>query len=224
MLQFDHEYVLSGVFWTLGIESQFYLFAPLLAFWLMKSSGRSYLLHVIVYLVLVAWVPFSFYFLGWGFDGRNLLSNLSHFYIGMVGCKYVLENKPIKANNYLLVTLILATILFSNYIYEHAIKLYWSLGSVLLDMTILAAVILHTKLKDRIVSQNNVLLRIFTLLGVISYGIYAWHPYLAKYVPLLDTEILLLVPATIVTAFVCYRVVERPILKLKHHHKHVSVK
>jgi peptidoglycan/LPS O-acetylase OafA/YrhL len=32
MMQFEHSYSLSGVFWTLGVEMQFYLLAPLMVF------------------------------------------------------------------------------------------------------------------------------------------------------------------------------------------------
>ena len=219
MLQFNHEYILSGVFWTLGIEVQFYLVAPLLAILFLNTSKNAYWVIVGVYALFVVWVPFAFYLFGWGFDGRNLISNLSHFLIGMIGCKWILEKKSTKLNKYILICLILALLFITNYFYREAIKFYWTLGSVLIDLIILLSILLHLNLSKQGGDKQNWFLRAFTFLGVISYGVYAWHPYLIKYIPMLDQLVLLAVVVTVLVAFISYRIVEQPILKMKRIHK-----
>ncbi|MEO8171648.1 MAG: acyltransferase [Sediminibacterium sp.] len=213
MLQFQHEYHLSGVFWTLGIEVQFYLIAPLLI--LLFTDKSKYLILAAVYILLLAWLPFAFYIFGWSFDGRNLISNLSHFFIGMIGCRFVLDKKTIKINNYILVGSILVIIAITDYLYAHLIRYYWTLGTVLIDMAIFLSICLHANLKGRTVTQKNLLVRIFSFLGIISYGVYAWHPYLVKYIPLLETSVMLAIGVTVLAAFLSYKLLEQPILRLK---------
>jgi len=224
MLQFNHEYILNGVFWTLGIEVQFYLIAPLLAVLLLKLSRNVYLISIGIYLVMLAWVPFAFYFFGWSFDGRNLPGQLSHFFIGMIGCRVVTDNKQPKINRYVLAGIILVIILFTNYLYQYQIKFYWTLGTVLIDIAILAAIFLHTQLKHKTVLSNHLFLRALILLGMISYGIYAWHPYLIKYISWLNKSITLSVITSVFVAFLSYKLMEQPILQLKRHHKTGAVK
>jgi peptidoglycan/LPS O-acetylase OafA/YrhL len=49
MLQFNHEYILSGVFWTLGVEVQFYVVAPLLIIFLLDTFHNEWLLDISLY-------------------------------------------------------------------------------------------------------------------------------------------------------------------------------
>jgi peptidoglycan/LPS O-acetylase OafA/YrhL len=217
MLQFNHVYVLSGVFWTLGIEVQFYLIAPLLASLFLQQLRSIYLVSILIYLVMIAWVPFSFYFLQGSFDGRNLLSNLSHFFIGMISCYFVLDTKkePVRINNYVLTGIIVLIIAVTNYCFRNRIGLYWTAGSVLIDVAIFSAVLLHTNLKNLQVAPANSVVRILTVLGMISYGVYAWHPYLTEYIHGVGQNVLLAVVVTTLVAFLCYRVIEKPILSMK---------
>ncbi|MCW3118358.1 MAG: hypothetical protein JWM28_2440 [Chitinophagaceae bacterium] len=218
MLQFNHEYVLSGVFWTLGIEVQFYLIAPLLVALLLQGWRNIYSLSILLYFLMVAWVPFSFYFLNGSFDGRNLVSNLSHFFIGMIGCKLVINNKGIKINKYLLVATLLSIIFFTNYLYGYSIKFYWTLGTILIDVAIFLSILLHAELKEGTTGKRNLTINFFSFLGIISYGIYAWHPFLIKYIPFLEYNILYAIAATVFVAFLCYKLIEQPILRFKKQH------
>jgi peptidoglycan/LPS O-acetylase OafA/YrhL len=137
----------------------------------------------------------------------------------MMGCKLVLAKKQPTFSNYFLLGLILSIVFVTNYLYQHSIKFYWSLGALLIDLAILAAILLHTNLGNKAVPQKNLLLRFFIFLGIISYGVYAWHPYLAKYVPWLENNTLLVVITTVCIAFVSYKFIEQPILKMKKQRK-----
>jgi peptidoglycan/LPS O-acetylase OafA/YrhL len=215
MLQFNHEYMLNDVFWTLGIEVQFYIIAPLLAVFIMERFRAKWILLAGIYFLSVSWVPFAYYFFGQSFDGRNLPANLSHFFIGMLACKLVLDKKYQRINTGVLVAIIVAILAVTNYLYAYHIKFYWTIGSVGIDLAILLSVLLHTELAGRSYSSKNYLLRVFTFLGVISYGIYAWHPYLTKYIPQLKGETSGLIAGTVAVAFLSYQFIEKPILSLK---------
>lgn len=223
MLQFNHEYILSGVFWTLGIEVQFYLVAPLLAILVIEKFYYGTVMNGCIYLLFILWVPVSFYFFGWSVDGRNLVSNLSHFFIGMLGCQMVLKGKYPRINSYLLLGAIVIIVFATNYLFRHAIRYYWSFGALLIDLAILSAILLHTNLERKIIQPSDRLLRFFIYLGVISYGVYAWHPYLTKYIPLLEHNTFFAVMATVLAAAVSYRLIEKPILKMKRQRKERAI-
>lgn len=213
MLQFNHEYILSGVFWTLGIEVQFYLAVPLLI--MLFDDKTRYFWWLAIYLLFLLWLPVAFYLFGQSFDGRNLISNLSHFFIGMIGCRLVLDNKIKKLPNGWLAGCIVAIILFTNYLYSYSIKGYWIAGTIMTDVAILLAIFLHAGMRHRTMEKKQFFLAALSFLGLISYGIYAWHPYLIKYIPLLENNILYAVIATVLVAFLSYKVVEQPIVGLK---------
>lgn len=215
LLQFDHAYVLNSVFWTLGIEVQFYLLAPLLVL-IFRMDGRfRYLLYVLIYGFFVAWVPFAYLNWGWSVDGRNLVSNLSHFFAGMIACQIVYDKKKPAINSYLLAGLIPGMILLTNYLYLYTVKYYWTLGSVLIDGCVLLAVLLHANMEKRNTETQGSLLKAFTMLGVLSYGVYAWHPYLYTYLPFIKDHWLYAVGLSLAAAYISYRLVEKPILALK---------
>lgn len=215
LLQFNHVYVLNSVFWTLGIEVQFYLVAPLLGLLFRQQSQYRYMLYVLTYGLFTVWVPFAYLNWGWSIDGRNLISNLSHFFVGMIACKMVCEKKIPAIKNYQLAVLILGMILLTNYLYQYAIAYYWTLGSVLIDGCVMLAVLIHTDVERRNIGLPGMLMKAFTVLGVLSYGVYAWHPYLYNYLPFMKDHWITAVALSVVAAYISYRLVEKPILALK---------
>jgi peptidoglycan/LPS O-acetylase OafA/YrhL len=182
LIQFNHEYQLSGVFWTLGIEVQFYFIAPLLAFVVERVLKNSLSLNGLVYFVFFLMVPLSKIFFKIDLDNRNIFGNLSHFYIGMVASKCVISEKlklPIKQGFIFIILLLLA----SNYMYHVKQVLFYLMGHIFIDLIIFLLILLHQEVleinfKDRF-GINKFLIKT----GVISYGIYAWHPLILKYIP-----------------------------------------
>lgn len=215
MFQFNHDYMFSRVFWTLGIEVQFYIIAPLLAAFIMGRFPYKWFLLAGVYFLFVCWVPFAFYLFGQSFDGRNLPANLSHFFIGMLACKLMLEKKLPAINKALLIIIILALLAVTNYLYAHHIDYYWTAGSVTIDFIILLCVLLHKEVSGTTYGSKNYLLRAFSFLGVISYGVYAWHPYFIQYTPQIERKTLILILVSVSAAFLSYQFVEKPVLSLK---------
>lgn len=215
LLQFNHSYVLNSVFWTLGIEVQFYLLAPLLVLLFRKDGQYRYLLYLLIYGLFVVWVPFAYLNWGWSVDGRNLFSNLSHFFAGMIACKIVCDKRTPAINNYLLAGCILVTIVLTNYLYQYAVRYYWTLGSVLIDVCVMLAIWLHAAVERNPPQLPEIPLKTGMVLGTLSYGVYAWHPYLYTYLPFLKDHWGAAVVLSIAAAYLSYRLVEKPILALK---------
>lgn len=93
-LQFDHEYKLNGVFWTLGLEIQFYAVAPALAtLFFINNVRRRWAIVAALYLGLLASNWSAVRYMGWSVDGRNIMSVLPHFFVGMAGCGLVVYLK-----------------------------------------------------------------------------------------------------------------------------------
>lgn len=212
MLQFDHDYSLNGVFWTLGIEVQYYLIAPLLAAFFLVPLKHSIVVYAAVYLVLLCWIPLMYFSGIKHFDARNLVFNLSHFFAGMAACKYARGRKKIGINPLVSGAAIIALLIITNELYRYHIRYYWSAGTFCVDLIVVFAVLLHTAIARQQI-RNSAPLKALSFLGLISYGIYAWHSYLETYVPV--ANLLLAVLLTVAVASVSYYLVEKPALSLK---------
>lgn len=217
-LQFNQDYVLNGVFWTLGIEIQFYLLAPLLVMPLLVNNGvRTYALVFALYIALVYWNRYAVGQFGWSYDGRNIVSNLPHFFIGMIACQLVSTFKPSRVRLTLSIVGAVTLLAFTSWLYHRSPGQFWSVrGILLVDFLILFLVFAHASCDPRSLRKHPLYVS-FALLGTLSYGIYAWHSYLMKYVPYLEAHVVVLIVVTTIMAYVSYRLVERPALKLKRH-------
>lgn len=217
--QFDQNYILSGVFWTLGIEMHFYLLAPLFVLPLLLNERKQQLLIGLgMYAASIFWIYFSITHLGGSSDGRNVLMNLPHFLAGMIACRFVADFKPSQSRLVLSIAGAVFLLMLSNYAYHRLPGVYWSkfsFGVILVDMSVLLLILAHVSFPQ---GEHNARFRTFTLLGTLSYGIYAWHPYLMKYIPQLEGHLLLVMAASILAAYISYRFVEVPALMLKRRH------
>jgi peptidoglycan/LPS O-acetylase OafA/YrhL len=226
-LQFNHDYVLSGVFWTLGIEVQFYIIAPFLVMPILTVSEKSLKIRLIVmcfiYLVMVSYIYYAVHFLGWSYDGRNLLANLPHFFVGMAACLITSKFKPNKLRFKVSILSAVILFLYTNWLYSNFQGKYWSIsGMVKVDLMIFMFILAHASLsRDRFKSSK--LYMPFAMLGTLSYGIYAWHAYLMKYLPELSNKPLLLIPISAGIAYLSYRVIESPALILKREKNHSPI-
>ena len=219
--QFNHSYILNGVFWTLGIEVQFYLISPVLALvFTLLNKRLSVALGIILYLALVGLQHFLVSKYGWNYDGRNIVSNSPHFFMGMIGCALVYKMKPSIFRLLPCILLSVFLLALSNYLYHKDPAIYWSSDGVfLVDALILLLIISHGSI-NQVACKNKAYL-IFGFLGTLSYGIYAWHPLLMRFVdniqeqPFYISVVILLF--TIVIATISYALIERPSLKLRRH-------
>ncbi|MFA6051873.1 MAG: acyltransferase [Methylobacter sp.] len=221
--QFDQSYVLNGVFWTLGIEIQFYLLAPLIVLPILRSTDKQQLLLVCsIYIAMVYWNYYAVKQFGWSYDGRNVISNLPHFFIGMAACQIVSTLKP--STWRLSISIVSACILlsFANWLYNRYQEQYWSIiGILLVDLIIFLFILAHASCeRDRFKTHPAYI--VFAFLGTLSYGIYAWHSYLMKCIPQMSDHVIALIAASIVMAYMSYRFIESPALKMKRRHSRVE--
>lgn len=216
-LQFNHEYKLNSVFWTLGLEIQFYSIAPaLVTLFFIKSVRIRWLTITAVYVGSVAFNWSAIRFMGWSVDGRNILSVLPHFLAGMIGCGLVasLRVSRSKAIGFLMVGCIF--LVASNWVYHRQSAWFWGVqGTVLVDGAILLFIYAHSNLQPQQLTYSPVI-RVLLGMGTLSYGIYAWHAYLMSYIDwLTSNDWFALLLFSTAFAYVTYRRVELPSMRLK---------
>jgi peptidoglycan/LPS O-acetylase OafA/YrhL len=220
-LQFNHNYTLNGVFWTLGVEIHFYLIAPAICLlFTILNKKKSVVVGILFYVALVGLQDLLVNKYGWNYDGRNIISNLPHFFIGIIGCFFVSGFKP---SNFRLVICIFISIFFlvvTNYLYHKNATMYWSpIGILLIDALILILIIAHASINKDV--SNSKIYLVFSFLGSISYGIYAWHPLLMRFIDNIQIQpfyvSVLILFITIVIAAISFKVMEKPSLKLRRY-------
>jgi peptidoglycan/LPS O-acetylase OafA/YrhL len=221
-LQWNQAYTLVGVFWTLGIELQFYLLAPLLVVPLLLRGRAAIVGGLVAYACAACWYQYAAISLGWSWDGRNIISNLPHFLAGMVACRFVLMIHPPPRVWLGMLSLGCAAgvLCRTNWIYHRLPGVFWSINGVLLaDAIIVLLVLAHASVAAR-ERPRRVAFDVFAFLGTVSYGIYAWHGLLATYLPWSGKHLATLIALSIGAAYLSYRLIERPALALRRHPIH----
>ena len=214
-IQFNQDYVLNGVFWTLGIELHFYFFAPLLVIPLLcERRVHHFWIPVCWYCASIIWSVYAFYKLGWSFDGRNFVACLPHFLAGMIACRMTLHAQSNKSRFWQALVSAIALIVTTNILYHLYPKYFWSIGIVLTDVAIILLVIAHASWTG----CKKISIVALTMLGTLSYGLYAWHGYWMKTIPVLENHVVVLVGISLLSAYITYRYVEIPCLRLKRTH------
>lgn len=216
-VQFNQNYVLNSVFWTLGIEMHFYLLAPILVLPLLLHERKQQLrIGLGMYVVAIVWFYFAVRHLGWSVDGRNVIANLPHFLTGMIACRVVADYAPSKLRLTLAIVCVALLLMLTNWMYHQPSGRYWTLGSLLIDLVVYFLVVAHASCERR--RPTTLGYRMFAFLGTLSYGVYAWHSCLMKYIPQLAGHVMAVIVASILAAYTSYRLIEVPALKLKRSH------
>lgn len=216
--QFNQNYILCGVFWTLGIELQFYLIAPLLALPLLPRIRYALPLLLVVFALIAYGYEHAILDYAWSRDGRNIVSNLQHFVAGMFGCRLVAEWRPPRWLSPIAGVLAASVLAYTNWLYHRRPVEYWSSsGLLLVDAAILLLVVAHAGLERTSVRRTQPAYWALTWVGVLSYGVYAWHGYILTYYPWTLDRLLTVVALSLLGAYVTYRLVERPAHRLKRH-------
>lgn len=215
-IQFNQNYVLNGVFWTLGIELHFYLLAPLLVIPLLSEQRSRYLwAPACLYFASIVWCVYAVKKLGWSFDGRNIVACIPHFLAGMIACRMTAQVRPDNSRYWRALLLAILLIVATNLLYHLSPKYFWSpLGIVLTDVAIVLLVIAHAHWAG----QRTPAVTALTMLGTLSYGLYAWHGYWMKIVPEFVDHVVVLTGLSLLSAYVTYRCIERPALCFKRVH------
>ena len=216
MMQFEHNYSLNGVFWTLGVEMQFYLLAPLILFGyraiFRKYSENWWILYLITLIPLITVLIWKQSFLI-GLDLRNIIGNLSQFAVGIVMAGYknkILGTGLLKNNTVLFLIVILTVLLIVTFNRNYALNI---VTIILTHIIGVGLIMLHILLEEKKL-PSNFLIKILMILGVLSYGAYAWHGLLINS-DILKNNFILHAITSIFLAYITYKLIEQPILKLK---------
>jgi peptidoglycan/LPS O-acetylase OafA/YrhL len=218
MLQWDHSYLLNGVFWTLGIEMHFYLIAPLLIFISMKlfttSINWSIGLYCFAWLALYAYAESSL-FNNW--DIRNIIGSITQFLVGFICAHNKNQLTSLFFNKRLIVVLMIVIFtVYFNYNYDN-----YDMRNVFDGMKMIFAsniigfglILLHQVTEYRDISLN-LFTKLLSILGVLSYGVYAWHGFLVINNIFID-NLILHTSLSILMAYFSYLFIEKQFLKLK---------
>ena len=218
-LQFNQDYILNGVFWTLGVELHFYLLAPLLvAPFFIRDDRRRWWVASSLYVAMIGWGYFARIVLGWSSDGRNILMNLPHFFIGMIACSIAAGMRPDARRFSVCIGIACALLAYTSWMYHRMPSRFWSpQGTLLVDLSIFLLVLAHASLEPARFRKGP-FYAAFAFLGVLSYGIYAWHGYFMKAIPQIADHVFVLIAVSIFAAYVTYRLIELPALRLKRKH------
>jgi peptidoglycan/LPS O-acetylase OafA/YrhL len=219
MLQWDHSYPLNGAFWTLGIEAQLYALFPLILF--VQLRGKNIYASVLLYFALVLMLfylrRFDSTLLS---DCRNLLGNLMHFQLGVAVCaahnviqKFLGRVGPMALST--MAAAVAALLLVSDRLYrtDNGAFLSWE-GIALVDGMMVLVLSMHTVLSAKRIPMG-VFLRSLTVLGTLSYGLYAWHPVVQNFTPRLASNEVYVIAASYLLAVITYIAIEKPLLSMK---------
>jgi peptidoglycan/LPS O-acetylase OafA/YrhL len=203
-VQWLHTNYPVGVFWTLGIELQFYLFSPLIVAFILWA--RAWWAVGLGWLLL--WLAF-----GHLVDDRSTLGNLQHFIAGMFVARLSMLNAGQK-----LLSLpwlppaagLLGIVALSLSAEWYGAGNYFIL-SLVVDIAVASLLLLHVSVERRAIPAGAIA-KALMVLGTIAYGIYAWHGVLMAVVPTIVDQVALLFLLSLGFAAASYVVFERPLL------------
>ncbi len=113
-----------------------------------NNARLRWAIFAVCFFGLIAFNFWAARYIGWSVDGRNIVSVLPHFFVGMVGCGLVvsLKSNNKKAICYLIGAL--ACLIVSNWLYHRQPRWFWyAPGQVLVDFMILLFIFSHASLQ-----------------------------------------------------------------------------
>jgi peptidoglycan/LPS O-acetylase OafA/YrhL len=221
MLQWNQNYELNGVFWTIGIEMQFYLIAPLLIYLFARKSlvKTTLFLGLTIFLLLVSKQLMDGNDL-MRLDVRNLYGNLVHFLMGMMIAflyPFIASKAKFMGTKHVVVVCCSAMIVLftANALFFRNIAqfLNWR-GILLTDMFTILILILHIRFEIKRTMARKYLYPLLYL-GTLSYGIYAWHGAVSALSMWCREIFIINFLASTMLAWLTYIFIEKPLMRFK---------
>ncbi len=215
MMQWNHHYDLNGVFWTLGIEMQFYILAPVLCYFQFRN-GFSLKKSLLCYALFLSLPVLAHEVFQTTWDIRALYANLAIFQVGIIGSQLFTKSwlAQVSLRQIYLVSLATLLLIFGgNLLYFKKAGAFISpVGMVLVSFIGLLFILIHRYLEFLNIKQQN-WTKFLSVFGVLSYGIYAWHTFIFSY---FKTEFFIFgTIQTLIFTIASYYSVEKYLLSLK---------
>ncbi|MEK7579056.1 MAG: acyltransferase [Patescibacteria group bacterium] len=201
----------NGVAWSLEIEVQFYILAPLLScvFFLSKNIRRGVIAGAIIILIYLqsTYQPFSF---------LTLYDYIQYFLIGFLLADIYLEKPSLSISRWASIVVGLALL---------GIIFYINIGGVGTEILLLLAIFcLYVLALNDHVWRGVFSTWWITLIGGMCYTIYLWHYVVISfignksilffssesYITTLIVQGLIYIPAVLVVSTIFYMLIERP--------------
>ena len=162
---FDLFYGINGVYWSLGVEFQFYLLYPLLILGRQKwGLSRCFALSLVLNILCQAILPL--FALEWDSGGRSTLMTWCNWILGACLAEAHLQKKPLFTHGNLAIALSFVMFLVAIHMEMFAGETYFF------------ASIFFATVMDRYLLSNAPLTWIergLIPVGLVSYSLYLWH-------------------------------------------------
>lgn len=207
MLQWTHVTYPVGVFWTLGVELHFYILAPLLCLALIRSRQLWWLAGGLTLLTLLI-------LFGGRADDRSMPANLHFFVAGMLMARIATNGVAdrLLSKRWALPLTVgagIAAIAAAGMVYTDR---FWDYrGAILTVVAIVSFLAAHRALEMRRIAPNMIG-RAFMVLGVLAYGLYAWHGVVLTLWPWFGNQLTATFLVSIALAWLSYALIERPVM------------
>lgn len=208
--QFNHNYLLNGVFWTLGIEMDFYVIAPLIILLHNKYINSKLSICFVIYFTILLF-PILITILNQDLsklDSRNIFGNFSHFYVSFIAYELLkYKNSFLAYFKYSFLIFLFLLLILIYFYYSHPF-LFWTLGKFIVDLMILIILLIHVNLSNTFIYNKNILITFLEYIGKLSFGIYAYHYVVFKILPFNQFNFLFILIVTIIFSIISYVFVE----------------
>ncbi|WP_338276515.1 acyltransferase [Roseicyclus marinus] len=205
-IQYNHLNYPVGIFWTLGIEIQFYVLAPLIC-WLLVVSSRRWLVLGLGSLVALLFV------FGSTIDLRTLPSVMMFFLTGILAARQNTESPP-KAHFARLVPLVaLAIVCLMICSLTYPARFWWYFGPISTIVALVALLRAHAIL-ERISVPAGPVMKALMVIGCLAYGLYAWHGLLLNLWAPLQDSLLATFSISLFLAWLSFILMERPLVNI----------
>jgi len=216
----------TGHLWTIGYEEQFYVFIPIIIFFLVRASLKTKIISTVS--VFILFNAIRFFLIAnkvphpaiWVLPITHFEAIIMGIIIGFGGLNFLAKKvKPLILGLIGILFFILLTTLPNVDKISYWLILSYSLVGISTSMILLS--VSNSIYLKRIFSKQ-----LFVFLGKRSYGLYVYHllgnytaDNIIKYIPKLPSGsfavFMYSLAFTILIAIISYKVIEKPFLKLK---------